>query len=68
MDWMMHLIRVAMRMLLGNCEILVLLLLLRRRRRRMKQTLKILRFLRVPASRLLTFLLLPLHLFLLLPM
>ena len=26
--WMMHLIRVAMRMILGNCEVLVLLLLL----------------------------------------
>lgn len=64
MDWMMHLIGVAMRMILGNCEILVLLLLLLR----MKKTLKILRFLRVSACRLLTFLLLLAHLFLLLVM
>jgi len=58
---LMHLIGVAMRMILGNCEILVLLL-------GMKQTLKILRFLRVPACCLSTFLLLSMHLFLLLAM
>jgi hypothetical protein len=64
--WMMHLKGVAMRMILGKCEILLLMLL------RMEETLQILCFLRMPASRLLPFLLLllllPTHLLLLLPM
>jgi len=65
--WMMHLIRVAMRMILGNCEVLVLLLLVRMERRH--EILQILRFFRVPASRLLPLLvLLSTHLFLLLTM
>jgi hypothetical protein len=63
---MMHLKGVAMRMILGKCEILVLLLLLLLLR--MKKTLQILRFLRMSASCLLPLLLLTTQLFLLLTM
>jgi len=60
--WMMHLKGVAMRMLLGKCEILVVLLL------GMEETLQIFCFLRMPASCLLPLLLLSTQLLLLMTM
>jgi len=61
----MHLIRVAMRMLLGKCEILVLVLL---RMKRSHEILQIFRIFRVPAGRLLPLLLLSTQLLLLMTM
>jgi len=66
---MMHLIGVAMRMILGKREILVLLLLLLLLLLRMEETLQVLRFLRMSARFLLPLLLLlPTQLFLLMTM